>query len=72
MEPGGSMAHSRRLFNKLYPDMNQPNSSIDTYIFKIHTCHPRVDPPKDLFPVGLPINISKSLLPSSILATLPA
>ena len=37
---------------------------IDIYFFKIRS--------KGLFPVGLPVNIFKALLPSSILATCPA
>ena len=32
----------------------------------------RLDLPKDLFPVGLPVKILKALLPSFILATCPA
>ena len=39
---------------------------------QILSSHLRLDLPKDLFPVGLPVRILKALLLSSILATCPA
>ena len=71
MESGGLMSHSQGLSNNSYPEPNQPN----TYLFKVHSnivFHLRLGLPKGLFPVGLPVNILKALLPSSILATCPA
>ena len=37
MEPGGSMPHSQGLSNNLYPEPNQPNSSHDISLFKVHS-----------------------------------
>ena len=37
MEPGGSMSHSQGLSNNPYPEPNQPNSRINTYLAKIHS-----------------------------------
>ena len=47
---------------------------IDTYFFNIHPniALPSKRRPNSLFPVCVPVNILKALLPSSILATLPA
>ena len=52
-----------------------PISRIDTYFLKIHyniNLSPVTGFPKGLFTVGLPAKRLKTLLPSSILATLPA
>ena len=49
-----------------------PIPRIDTHFFKIHSniiLHLRLGFPKGLFPVGIPVKILKTLLPSSILAT---
>ena len=51
-----------------------PIPHFDTYFFKILlilSSHIRLGLPKGLFPVGLPVKILKTLLPSSILATCP-
>ena len=65
MEPGGSMPRSEGLSNKPYPGPNQiPIRSI-----RISSYHRRLDTIKGPFPEGLPVNILKALLPSSILAT---
>ena len=52
--PGGSMPHSQGLSNNPYPEVNQPNSSSDTYFFKIHSnsYNLLLGLLKDLFPVG--------------------
>ena len=68
MEPGASMPHSQGLSNNPYSEQNQPNSSRSILILSSHL---RLGLPKYLFPVGLPVNILKALLPSSILATCP-
>ena len=65
------MPHSQGFSNNSYPGPNQPNSRIDTYLFKVHS-NIVLGLPKGLFTVGLSVKILKSLLPSSILATLPA
>ena len=52
-----------------------PFTRIDTYLFKVHFNIVLPSTPslsKGLFPVGLPVNILKAVLPSSILATCPA
>ena len=51
-----------------------PIPHIGTYLFKVHSniVHLRLDFPKGLFPVCLPVKILNALLPSSILATCPA
>ena len=36
MEPGGSMPHSQGLSNNPYPEPNQPNYRIDTYLFEVY------------------------------------
>ena len=63
------MPHSQGLSN--IPILNRIKSipCIDTNLFKIHS---NTALPKYLFPVGLPVNILKELLPSTILATWPA
>ena len=70
MEPGGSMPHSQGLSNNSYPEPNQPNSPHNTYLFKVHSNivlpSLRLGLPKGLFPEGLPVQILKALLPSSI------
>ena len=43
-----------------------------TIYFRTIRILPRPWLPKDLFSIGLPVKILKELLPSSILATLPA
>ena len=68
MEAGGSMAHSQGLSNNPYPEPNQPNSS-HLYILGYFQIHSNIVLPKCLFPVGVPVTIVKTLLPSSILAT---
>ena len=57
--------------NNPYPELNNPIPGIETYFFKVHSniVHPSTPRSNGLFPVGLPINILKSLLSSSILAT---
>ena len=68
MESGGSMPHSQGLFNNPYPELNQLSSSY---------CHLSLrsalilssNPSNGLLPVGLPVKILKTLLPSSILST---
>ena len=65
MEPVGSMPHSQGLSNNSYPEPNQ-HSSPSRFIL-ILASHLRLDLPKGLFPVGLPVKILKALLPSSIL-----
>jgi hypothetical protein len=49
-----------------------PISRIDTYLrsFLILYSHLRLGLPKGLFPAGMPVEILKALLPSSVLATL--
>ena len=37
MKPGSSIPHSQGLSNNSYPEPNQPNSRIDTYLFKVHS-----------------------------------
>ena len=72
MEPEGSMPRLQGLSNN--PRIN-PIPRIDTYLFEVHSnisSHLRLGLPKGLFPVGLPVNILKALLLSSILATCPA
>ena len=66
------MHQSHGLSNNPYPEPNQPNSCIDTYLILILSSHRRLGLHKSLFPVGLRVKIFKALLPSSILATLPA
>ena len=39
MEPGGSMLHSQGLSNNSYPELNQPITRIDTYLFKVHIAY---------------------------------
>ena len=49
MEPRGSMLHSQGLSNNPYPEPNQPNYRIDTYLFKVHSIlssHLRLGLPK--------------------------
>ena len=58
-----------------YQDPNQSILRNNAYIFKIYSNN--VFPynnvfPRDLFPVGVPVNILKALLPYSILTTCPA
>ena len=67
MECGGSMPDSQGLSNNPYPEPNQPN----TLYCIILSSHLRLGLPNGLFPVGLPDNIFKVLLLSSILATCP-
>ena len=72
MKPGGSMSHSQGLSSNSYPETNQPNPSywlipISLGSILILSSHLRLGLPNDLFPVGLPINILKALLPSSII-----
>ena len=62
--------------NNLYPEPNQPNS-LYRYLFFLRSLlilssHLRLRLPKAAFPVGLPVAILKTLLPSSIVATFPA
>ena len=69
IKPGGSMPHSQGPSNNPYPESNQPNSSSRSIlILSSYLC---LGLPKGVFPVGLPVNIFKALLPSSILATCP-
>ena len=62
------------LFNNPYPELNQPNSSL-WYLFLwnslILSSHLRLDLPKGLSPVDVPVKILKALVLSSILATWP-
>ena len=70
MEPGGSMPHSQGLSNNPNPESTQLLVLIPIYLrsILILSSHLRLDFSKGLFPV----KIFKTLLPSSILATLPA
>ena len=54
------MLHTQLLYNNPYP---YPIPRIEL------SSHLRLDLPKGLFSVGLPVQIMKILLPSSILAT---
>ena len=67
------MPHSQGLSNNSY---SEPQFLVLTLIsfrfILILSSHIRIDLPKGIFPVGLPIKILKALLPSSILATCPA
>ena len=73
MEPGGSMLHSKGLSNNLNPEPNQPLVLIPTSLpIIILYSHLSLGLPKGLFPVCVPFKIFKAVLPSSILATLPA
>ena len=66
------MPHSQGLSNNSYPQPNQPNQPIDTYLFNVRSnivSHLRLGLPKGVFPVGLVVNILKALLHSSILDT---
>ena len=47
MESGGSIPYSQGLLNNPYPEPNQPNYRIDTYLFKVHS---NIVLPKGLFP----------------------
>ena len=58
------MPHSQGLSNNPYPGPNQPTLILSSHL--------RLGLPKGIFPVGLPVEILKALLPSSILATCPA
>ena len=82
MQPGSnSMAYeTRRLQCRIHkgtpiiPTLSRisPIPRIDTYFLRyilILSPHLRIGLPKGLFPVGVPVNILKALLPSSILAT---
>ena len=75
MEPADRMPHLQGLSNNPYPQPNQSNSSyipISLISILILSSHLRLGLPKGLLPVGLPVNILKALLLSSILATYPA
>ena len=75
MEHGGSMPQSQGLSNIPILSRIVPIPRIDTYLFKVHSNIVLPSTPsrlKGLFPAGLPVNILKALLPSSILATWPA
>ena len=64
------MLHSQGLFNNPYSQSNQLNSSY-WHLFLILSSYLRLGLPKGLFPVGLPVNILKALLPSPILHDVP-
>ena len=74
------MVYGTRRFNSqvspIIPILSRinPISRIDTYVrfILILSSHLRLGLAKGLFPVYLPVNILKALLPSSILATWPA
>ena len=70
MKPGGSMLHLQRLSNNPYPEPNQFLVLIPIYLrsILIVSSHLRLGLPKGQFPAGVPVKISKELLPSSILA----
>ena len=77
MEPRGSMLHSQGLYNNQYLSWVQSTqflALIPIYLrlILILSSHPCLGLPKGLFPVGLPVKILKTLLPSSIMATCPA
>ena len=70
MEPAGSMPHSQRLSNYLYPEPNQflvltPISLGWNIILATHIC---IGLPRYLFPVGLPVKILKASLLSFFMA----
>ena len=72
MQPGGSMPHSQGLYNNPYPEPNQTNSSYWCLFLRsilILPSHLRIGLLSGIFPVGLPDNIFKPLLPFSILIT---
>ena len=70
------MPHSQGLSNNSYPETNQPQfpalKPISSRSILILSSHLRLGLSKGLFPLGLPVNILKELLLSSILATCPA
>jgi hypothetical protein len=70
MKFGSSMPHPQGPSNNPYPEPSQPNPS---YIISILTMssNPGLGLCRGLFPMSLPLNILKALLPSSILATCP-
>ena len=53
MEPGGSMPHSQGLSNKPYPEPNQTNPHIDTYLFKVHSNIVLPSTPRPCFEVSV-------------------
>jgi hypothetical protein len=63
------MQYSKGLSSNPYPEPNQPISSRSILILSFHL---RLGFLKGLFPVGLPVNILKAVLPTFILATWPA
>ena len=68
MEPGGSMRNSKGLSNNSYPEflILEPISLKSILILSSHL---RLELPKGLFSAGVPVNILKAVLPSSILGT---
>ena len=67
------MSHPEGLSNNPYPEPNQPNSSHwYLLVILILSSHLRLGFPKSLYPVDVPVQMLKALLPSSILATWPA
>jgi hypothetical protein len=54
-----SMAYGTRIHKGspiiLILSRTNPITRIDTYLFKVHSSHLRLDLPKGLFPVGLPV-----------------
>ena len=73
MQPRGSIPHSQG--PPIIPILSRINPilGIDIYLKSILIfSHLRLGLTKGFFPVGLPVKILKALLPSSILATLPA
>ena len=66
------MAYETRRFNAAFTCRINPIHRIDIYLISISLfSHLRLDLPKGLFPIGLPVKIMKALLSSYTLATRP-
>ena len=79
METGSSMPHTQGLSNNPYPEPNQSTRTIYLKYLLVLTpiyfkyivilfSHPPLGLPRGLFPVGLPANILKEHVTSSIVA----
>ena len=70
MEPEGSRSHLKVLSNNPYlSGINQiPRILVNSYFLSFQL---RLDIPKGLFPLGIPVKILKAFLHSSFLATCP-
>jgi hypothetical protein len=75
IKPVGSMPHSQGLSNNPYPKSKQPILVVIFISLRsilILYSHLRLSLLKGLIPIGLPVKILITLLPSPILATRPA